>query len=326
MIPDPKRQSASPPRPVYMVLSPRALPYAQLAIASLLEHSLDPLSLHLITDSGADKQTLSDAPGAFADAGRHSIAVWSQDDLDAREAERFAEYPNLRALRRGHPCWRKISDPLLVTEPGDEMVLLDPDLYFPNYFRFERTPATGLLMMWQRPNCLLPDEAVELALEAGIPLADHVDIGVAQWRGCDLSWLDGMIGKLKVERFPFSMHIEAIVWAAIAMHIGGGHLDPRCWVCWHRTQIKRVAMRLNIPGERLLRVENLRAAKCFHAGGEAKQWLAPAKEAGLFDAVSMLDAPSPLLRYKRLQPIVYRREQRLKGWLRRTQYYRLLGG
>lgn len=311
-------------RPVYMVLSPRSLSYAQLAIASLLEHSIDSLHLHLITDSAADKQVLADATGAPAESG-HTVTVWAQADLDAREAERFAGYPHLQALRRGHPCWRKISDPLLLAEPGDEMVLLDPDLYFPNYFRFETTPAEGLLLMWQEPNCLLPDAAVERALQANIPLADHVDIGVAHWRGCDLGWLDGMIGKLGIEEFPFSMHIEAIVWAAIAMHLGGGHLDPRRWVCWRRSQLKRVAIRAGIAGERLLRIENLRAAKCFHAGGEAKQWLAPAKASGLFDAASMLDAPSPLLRYKPLKPGAYRREQRMKGLLRRTGYYRLLG-
>ncbi len=63
------------------------------------------------------------------------------------------------------------------------MVLLDPDLYFPNTFRFEPTPEQGILLMWQRPNCLLPHKTVRAAMDAGIPLARHVDIGVAQWRG-----------------------------------------------------------------------------------------------------------------------------------------------
>ena len=45
-----------------------------------------------------------------------------------------------------------MTDPLLLSRPGEEMLLLDPDLYFPNRFLFEATPSNGLSLMWQRPN------------------------------------------------------------------------------------------------------------------------------------------------------------------------------
>src|ERR1700759_290262 len=43
-------------RRIFMVLSPRTLDYARGALKSLLTNALEPIHLHLITDTYADKQ------------------------------------------------------------------------------------------------------------------------------------------------------------------------------------------------------------------------------------------------------------------------------
>jgi len=213
---------------------------------------------------------------------------------------------------------------MLLSEPGAELVLLDPDLYFPNMFRFEDTPTTGLLLMWQRPNCLLPPAVVRAAIEAKIPLAHHVDIGVSYWRsGRDLEWIDWLIGRLGGASLPRMMHIEAIVWAAIAMREGGGYLDPMLWSCWHRTQQKRMLRRLGIGGVRILRNERWASIKCFHAGGEAKWWLPDAKAAGMLDPGRQILQGGGVIPFVELTPAQYGREQSAKQVLRRLGYYRL---
>ena len=113
------------------------------------------------------------------------------------------------------------------------MIVLDPDLYFPNRFSFEPTPDTGVFLMWQRPSCLLPDEVVRRAIDAKIALAHHTDIGVAQWRmPVDLEWLDWLIHKMGSSQLPRSMHVESIVWAALAMRFGRRDIwIPKKWVC-----------------------------------------------------------------------------------------------
>jgi len=167
-----------PTRHVYMVLSPRSLSYARDALESLFRNSVETLHLRLITDSPQDKEELSETMAAL-DSRTHRWTVYAEQDMVAREDALFAEHSNLRAFRRGHPCWRKITDPLLLSDSGEELVLLDPDLYFPNRFQFEQTPQSGLLLMWQRPNCLYPPDVVRTAIDAGFRLAHHVDIGVA---------------------------------------------------------------------------------------------------------------------------------------------------
>lgn len=142
-------------RQVYMVLSPRSLGYAKDALESLLSNSLESLHLRLITDSEQDKVKLSETMASI-DAGVHRWTVYSEFDLAEREEAVFAAHDNLREFRHGHPCWRKITDPLLLSDPDEELILLDPDLYFPNRFKFESTPQDGLLLMWQRPSCLFP--------------------------------------------------------------------------------------------------------------------------------------------------------------------------
>jgi hypothetical protein len=332
-------------RRVFMVLSPRALSYARFSLESLLRNHVEPMDLFLITDSVEDKRTLQEHIDAHLKtlpaAETWGASVHSFADLEEREAEVFGAYPRLRAFRAGHPCWRKITDPLLLSATGgesaggnecargEEMVLLDPDLYFPNRFTFEATPAEGLLLMWQPPSCLLPDETVRRAMNAGIPLAHHVDIGVAQWRvgedraGADLDWLDWLLGRLGAPDLPHMMHVEAIVWAALAMRIGGGYLDADHWVCWQRTQRKRLERRLGVSGLSILRREKLAGAKCFHAGGEAKTWLAEGYAAGILDRGGTLTEPGRQKPFEELRPPAYRREQQIKGAIRRLGYYKV---
>jgi hypothetical protein len=309
-----------------MVLSPRSLSYAHAALESLFRNSGDAIDLHLITDSADDATQLGDAVARLLPDPRHHWSVVAENHLDDAEATLFGKLSNLRAFRHGHPCWRKVTDPLLLNAPGEEMILLDPDLYFPNRFTFEPTPATGLALMWQRPNCLLPPEIVRAAMQAGIKLARHVDIGVSHWRGGgDLEWLDWMLGRLGAPNLPRVMHVEAIVWSAIAMREGGGYLDPRAWVCWHRTQLKRVRRKLGAAGERILANEPWTTMKCFHAGGEAKWWVPEYMTKHPIAETNELLAPTPLRPFVELTPAHYAREQGAKDMLRRLGYYRVFG-
>jgi hypothetical protein len=322
----PEDRPSEPDRQVYMVLSPRSLPYALFSIESLLRNSFQALHLHLITDSHEDKLQLIETMESLQPDVRHCWEVTAEAEMLDREATTFREFDNLRTFRGGHPCWRKITDPLLLSEPGRELILLDPDLYFPNLFQFETTPQTGLLLMWQRPNCLLPPEIVRRAMEEGIPLADHVDIGVAHWRaGQDLQWVDWLIGKLGGASLPRAMHIEAIVWAAVAMHGGGGHLDPMRWVCWHRTQLNRVKRKLGVSGVDILRTEPWDEMKCFHCGGEAKWWLPDFCSTGLLPSRTDRLQPCRTLPFVEFTPAKFARDQKAKGILRALGYYKLLG-
>ncbi len=324
-------EAALTQRQLYMVLSPHALGYARLAIASLLAHSDEPLNLHLITDSHADKQTLLAALAELDLPTFHACSVTSEEELADAESSVFANLPNLRAFRHGHPCWRKITDPLLMGAPGEELILLDPDLYFPNRFRFEPTPASGLLLMWQRPNCLLPPDVVRAAFNVQIPLARHVDIGVAHWRsGTDMQWLDWLLAQLGGPSLPRMMHVEAIVWAALAMRPdlrqGGGYLDPSLWVCWRRSQSKRIRRKLGADGRSILRSESWPSMKCFHAGGEAKWWLPEAQAANELQGNASLLTPGRVHPFVELTRPRYEREQTAKGLVRNLGYYRLFGG
>ena len=305
-----------------MVLSPHALPYAALALRSLFQRATEPFQLTLITDSQEDKQALAATLQELPVRVESRWSVCSKNDIADSEAERFRNLPNLRYLRHGHPCWRKITDPLLLSSPGDEMIVLDPDLYFPNSFTFEPTPHRGLLLMWQQPNCLYPPETVQRAFHADVALARHVDIGVAHWRGeLDLEWLDRLVSTLGGNTLPRSMHVEAILWSAIAMRTGGGHLDPSRWVCWRRTQTKRVRAKLGAQA-RLLHAEPWQQMKCFHAGGQAKWWLADAlQELSLVPQQQL--AQTPTMPFMQLTRRRYACEQSAKRTLRSLGYYRV---
>ncbi len=314
-------------RKVYCILSARSLPYADKAMASLVAHCDEDLDLTLITDSADDKIALVDAMQSIDVPARHQWRVCAQSEADERAAVVLAKYPHIAAFRFGHPCWRKITDPLLFAAPDEEMVILDPDLYFPNRFRFEPTPARGILLMYQPPSCLLPDDVVRRAYAANIRLAHHVDIGVAHAsNNLDLAWLDQLIATLGGTQLPRAMHIEAIVWAALAMREGGGYLDPDHWHCWRNTQWKRAALRLGASGRNVLRVERFGDMKCFHGGGVAKWWVPEALKAGELPtprAIPERRAPAP---FEELTLAAYDSTQRLKRLARRLGYYKLVGG
>jgi hypothetical protein len=316
-----------PARRIFMILSPRALPYARHGIKSLLMKALEPLHLHLITDSSSDKERLIEESASYPLRDRHRCEVFAKAELDDHESRMFGRYPNLRLFRDGHPCWRKITDPILLSSEEDEMILLDPDLHFPNRFRFESTPSQGLLLMWQPPSCLLPHAIVDTAIRSGIALAHHVDIGVAHWRAqIDLEWVEWLLGQLGIadhSNARGSMHIEAIVWAAIAMRIGGGYLPLEHWHCWRRSQRVRLLRKLGVPGPQLLRSEPFATVKCFHAGGEAKYWLDEASRRSWLDSDNTLDQPGIVLPFVELTPRTYRRGQTVKSWLKRFGYYSL---
>jgi hypothetical protein len=312
-------------RRVFMVLSPRSLGYARYALQSLLRNSLEPLYLFLVTDSTSDKERLLEETAPYTNA--HQCTAVAGSELDDQEAQTFKAHPNLRLFRHGHPCWRKITDPLLMSSGEEEIIVLDPDLYFPNRFCFEKTPDRGLLLMWQKPSCLFPAEVVDTALRGGISLAHHVDIGVAHWRaGADLDWIEWLLQRLGIAEnssAKFFMHIEAIVWAAIAMREGGGYLPPEQWHCWRRSQRNRVLRKLGVAGPQLLRHEPFSEMKCFHAGGEAKYWLQEAKERGWLDTDGVLDQPGEPRPFVELTARAYQRNQAMKSWLRRFGYYSL---
>jgi len=312
-------------RAVYCVLSSRSLLYAERAMESLVAHSLDDLSLTLITDSAVDQLALVDAMESLQIGARHAWRVVAKSDADDLATQRFAAYPNLAAFRSGHPCWRKLTDPLLFAPADTEMVILDPDLYFPNRFRFEPTPSVGLLLMYQPPSCLLPSAVVERAYAEGIALAHHVDIGVAQWRsGVDLEWMDWLIGRLGGSSLPIAMHVEAIVWAALAMQVGGGYLDSGHWHCWRNAHWKRVARRLGVSGRTVLRSEPFTRMKCFHGGGIAKWWVPEALRAGDMPEPATILGSNATLPFEELTRAAYRSSERVKFWARRLGYHRLV--
>jgi hypothetical protein len=313
-------------RNLFCILNARSLPYAGFGIQSLFAHSRERLDLTLITDDDADKAQITSALQEIPTPDLHRWRVYSKREADERADKLFARYPNLHQFRHGHPCWRKVTDPLLFAAPGSEMIILDPDLYFPNYFAFEPTPAKGLLLMWQPPSCLLPDEVVERAFGSGIRLAHHVDIGVAQLHNnLDLEWLDGLIETLGGDGIPRAMHVEAIIWAALAMKMGGGYLDPRHWVCYQYQQWKRLALRFGVKGSKLLRLQSFRDAKCFHAGGAAKWWLKDMREERPFPLPGSLADSSPGKPFEELTEHAHHADRRLKRLARRLGYYRLMG-
>jgi hypothetical protein len=311
-----------------MVLSARSLPYAQHCLSTLVNRALEPMELHLITDGEEDAKLLREAMAKIGVPAQHPWAVSAQSEVDARAEDRLRSYPRIQEFRRGHPCWRKVTDPALFAADGEEMVILDPDLYFPNPFTFEPTPDHGLLLMWQRPNCLLPPECVRRAIGGGYRLADHVDIGVANVRApIDWDFADRLVGILGGRDIPRVMHVEAIMWAALAMHAGGGYLDPASWVCWHRTQLKRVMLKMGAGSTRMLRLENISRAKCFHAGGIAKHWIAETGGGALLDGPPGFSSttPSPVKPFKEMHPRKYEMAQMARGALRCLGYYRIFG-
>lgn len=309
-------------RQVFVVFSSKSLPYAEKGLNSLFKNSLEPLNVTLITDFLEDKQAIVDAVEKLENPRNHQWQVFDKSEADERADEQLKNLAHLKAFRHGHPCWRKLTDPLLFSQDGEEVIILDPDLYFPNQFVFETTPNNQLLLMWQPPNCLFPPESVYTAMDASIKLAHHVDIGVAQLRApVDLEWLNWLVGKLGGTNIPRIAHIEAIVWAAMAMRVGGGHLNPKQWLCWRHSYWKRVLLKCGISGSRILQIEDWNSLKCFHAGGRAKWWIVEAAQSGMLDRNYTLSQPSTPIPFVELTPQMYQRERRLKDTVGRLGYY-----
>ena len=304
---------------VFMVLSSKTLPYSSLCLRSLFRNRRDAFRTVLLTDGEDDRARLT----AFLDEAGLSgegIEILVRAEVDERVETGIADRPNIRRFRGGHPCWLKVTDPRLLAAPGEEVVVVDPDLFFPNPFRFEPAPETGILLMRQGPNCLYPPDAVAGGFAAGLRLADHVDIGVAQYRreALDLDVLEEILGLQPFEDYASFMHIEAIVWAALAMRLGGGHLDPTAWFCWERGYLKRAADALGVPGPQLLRLEPIERAKCAHLCGRSKSWGVEAFERGIIGYGNRpLEEPTPIRPFEEYRPEDFRRDRRAKGLLER---------
>lgn len=296
---------------ITMVAGIEAIDYAALAIGALFAQARDPFRFTLLTDSAADKARYAALIAGLAGPGES--AVFDLSDCDARAEAVFARHPNIRRFRRGHPCWRKITDPSLFAAPGEAVIVLDPDLVFPNPFRFEATPPGGLLLMRQRRHCLLPPEVVRRAMAAGYPLAHHTDIGVAQHFALPWDFIEEAIGRLGGGGLPRVPHIESILWAMIAMEIGGGYLDPGAWACWERTAPKRLLMLAGLGGPGLLRLERARRLKCFHGSSGAKDWLVAAAARGLFRGGAPRLDPTPCAPFVALAPAAFERGERAKA-------------
>lgn len=269
-------------RRVFMLLSSKSLPYARTCIRTMMARCADPIRLRMIADDADEKARLVAETEAFVVPGRAEIEVVEEADVADLIAMKFPGLTSLQRLHAGNPCWRKIIDPIALSDDDDEIIVADPDLFFPNRFDFEPTPQDGVLLMRQGPNCLYPADAVRQALDHGLRLANHVDIGVAQMRvgAIDPEWLDWAIEPLVAGRYHGFMHIEAIVWSAMATRIGGRHFDPQTWRCWERGRLKRLAVAAGIPGRATLRLEPIGSVKCMHFGGQSKWWLEEALRSG----------------------------------------------
>ena len=316
-------------RRAFMCMGSFALPYAEKAISSLLQNVLEPVELTILTDGADDKAKVVEAISQHSFPEGRTWRAFSEEECAAEAERQWADYPALRKFRAGHPCWRKISDPLLFTEGSDEIIVLDPDLYFPGPFTFEPTPEEGILLMWQRNNCLFPPEAVWRVFEKGYKLANHVDIGAAQLRGdtIDLQWFSDFVTDLQTEEFEQFMHIEAIFWAALGMTVGGGYYDKDAWFCWQRGQLKRVAVALGLPGPMTLGYEPIEAAKCAHLSGPSKWWMAELNRSGkLRERMEAMDAPTPVTPFIELTEENYASEQKRKTFAKKLGYQKLVGG
>jgi hypothetical protein len=316
----------TPPRIVYIVLSSRSLPYARICIRTLLNNCVEAVHLRLLVDDRGEQELLEREMQAIPVPARSRVEIIAKEEVSDRLLDRFPALEGLRQLHEGHPCWRKIIDPLVLSAPEDEMIVADPDLLFPNLFSFETTLRDGVMMMRQGPNCLVPPEAVRATFDLGVRLANHVDIGVAQVRAgaVELDWLDWLARSLDVPRFRPFMHIEAILWSALAMRIGGRHLDTNAWRCWERGKIKRLVVAFGMPGRWTLALEPLASLKCIHVSGPSKWWVAEAMESGnLKEFHNDRSVPSVGLAYRELTRERYEQEQRVKEFARRIGYYRV---
>ena len=314
-------------RHVYCVLSARSLFYARHCLGSLMRNAMEPLAITLITDEQEDRELLQEALTSVENPKQHDWRILIKEDVDRIANKKLAEYPAVRAFRNGHPCWRKITDPAVVSETGEEVIILDPDVYFPNQFCFEPTQPKGIYLMWQRPNCLLPEATVRSAFERGIKMADHTDIGVAQFREA-LPWrhLDTLIQKLGGANLPRSMHVESIVWAELAVTMGGEYLNPLVWRCFDNTVLTRIRTKLGRPGYETLAVLDIENMKCLHGGGIAKNWFPEAEKRGLLNTRKTLEKPRDGQPYVLFQREKFESKFALRKRAAQLGLYRIIGG
>lgn len=317
----------SPRRNLYCVLGVRSLPYATPCLASLARNAAEPLALTILTDSAADAAAMAAALAPVFAGTTHLLAIHDQAHADALAVNFYRDCPRIAAFRHGHPCWRKVTDPAMYAAAGDEVIILDPDVYFPNRFAFEPTPDAGLLLMWQRPNCLLPEPLVAEAYDRGVAMADHTDIGVCQYRApLDLALLEGLLTTIDTGPYARSMHVESIVWAALAERVGGGYLDAEAWHCFANSVPSRLARRMGRSGAATLAQLDFASVKAFHAGGIAKNWLADAEREGLFaDPRTHLD-PTPVTPFVDYPRGKFEGKLRNRRIARRIGLYKVLGG
>jgi hypothetical protein len=318
--------SAGLVRTLYCVLGVRSLGYAVPCIASLVRNCAEQFDLTILTDSPADAETMRAQVEPLFAATRHSVRVHDQAHADDLAAERYRDFPKIAQFRHGHPCWRKVTDPVLYARDGDEVIILDPDVYFPNQFAFEPTPDSGLLLMWQGPNCLLPEPLVLEAYDRGVAMADHTDIGVCQFRApLDLAYLESLLTTLDTTPYARSMHVESIVWAALAEQVGGGYLDPQAWHCFANSVPSRLARRMGRSGAETLAQLDFTPVKAFHAGGTAKTWLLDAEQAGLFATPQVRTEPTPVQGFTGYPRTKFERKLRNRRIARRIGLYKVLG-
>jgi hypothetical protein len=313
------------PTSIVISLAASSLPYASLCVRSLAENLDGDEAIHLLTDTPADQEQLQQA---FAGLGR--IKVQLSDELWEDGSNPMRKYAGLERLRKGHPCWRKLTDPMLPAREGDEIVIVDPDVYFLRRISFEKVGDETLRLMWQKPNCLLPFSVAQTAFAKGIAMADHVDIGIAQYRSpLDLEWLNWLVESL--EEMPRVMHVEAILWSCLAMRMGGGYLDSDRWYCWANTQRKRLLKKAGATPARMLRAEDFRSLLAFHAGGTAKAWLAAPGIGESLKELAGLPGGKPIGEGT-VRPFVPFTKEKFE-WLKKrgrilkaTGYYKLVGG
>jgi hypothetical protein len=311
-------------RKVYYVLGKSSLPYAERCIASLVRSSTETMAVVILTDSPADAASVSEAITPLFAETRHSLRVIDEVEARARADTYYADFPAIRQFREGHPCWRKITDPQMYAAFGEEVIILDPDVYFPNQFAFEPAPEFGVALMYQPPNCLLPEDVVRRAFEEHITMADHTDIGVCQFNSpINFFYLEEILTKLSEKPLPRSMHIESIVWAALAAQWGGGHFLPQVWHCYRNSLSERVARRLGRSGIESLKRLKLKDMKAFHAGGEAKYWLVDAEKAGILAHRHANVTPTPKVRYKPFSRSKFERKFLLRRIAAKTGLSRL---
>jgi hypothetical protein len=138
------------PRRAFILLSSHALAYARICIRTLLNNSDEPVHLRLVVDNADEARVFETEVQSIKLPEGSRIEVITKDLVSDLLAQRYPGKQGLRALHEGHPCWRKIIDPLVLSAPEDEIIVADPDLLFPNLYRFEQTPAEGVMMMRSR--------------------------------------------------------------------------------------------------------------------------------------------------------------------------------